>query len=180
MKGIPLPAKSIFYSNWTQTAASSLKLYRNLNLHYCCVGNYQCSGLSRKSCRSWSEFWKIQTLICKEMCKKLLVLTKSCWFLTDGPALVSNTNFLLSEVHQMCHEVYNKGHSYFTDWYFITFFQLVSYYHFVGKFPLPKVHQVCHEICNEWQNYFTNWHFIRNRQHNSIGTVEQIKETNNM
>ena len=51
----------------------------------------QCSGLSRKSCRSWSEFWKIQTLICKEMCKKLLVLTKSCWFLTDGQALVSDT-----------------------------------------------------------------------------------------
>ena len=51
----------------------------------------QCSGLSWKSCRSWSEFWEIQTLICKEMCKKFLVLTKSCRSRTDGPALVSNT-----------------------------------------------------------------------------------------
>ena len=33
----------------------------------------------------------IQTSICKEMCKKLLVLTKSCRSRTDGPALVSNT-----------------------------------------------------------------------------------------
>ena len=38
----------------------------------------QCSGLSWKSCWSWSEFWEIQTFICKEMCKKFLVLTKSC------------------------------------------------------------------------------------------------------
>ena len=50
-----------------------------------------CSGLSWKSCRSWPECWEIQTSICKEMCKKLLVLTKSCWSRTDGPALVSNT-----------------------------------------------------------------------------------------
>ena len=53
--------------------------------------DFQCSGLRWKSCRSWSEFWEIQTSICKEMCKKLLVLTKSCWSRTDGPALVSNT-----------------------------------------------------------------------------------------
>ena len=51
----------------------------------------QCSGLSWKSCRSWSEFLEIQTLICKEMCKKILVLTKNCRSRTDGPALVSNT-----------------------------------------------------------------------------------------
>ena len=51
----------------------------------------QRSGLTWKSCRSWSEFWEIQTLICKEMCKKFLVLTKSCRSRTDGPALVSNT-----------------------------------------------------------------------------------------
>ena len=54
----------------------------------------QCSRLSWKSCQSWSEFWEIQTLICKEMCKKLLVLTKSCRSQTDGPALVSNTDYL--------------------------------------------------------------------------------------
>ena len=52
----------------------------------------QCSRLSWKSCRSCSEFWEIQTLICKEMCKKLLVLTKSCQSRTDGPALVPNTD----------------------------------------------------------------------------------------
>ena len=51
----------------------------------------QCSKLSWKSCQSWSEFWEIQSLICKEMCKKLLVLTKICRSRTDGPALVSNT-----------------------------------------------------------------------------------------
>ena len=51
----------------------------------------QCSRLSWKSCQSWSEFWEIQTLICKEMCEKLMVLTKSCRSWTDGPALVSNT-----------------------------------------------------------------------------------------
>ena len=44
-----------------------------------------------KSCRSWAEFWEIQISICEEMCKKLLVLTKSCQSQTDGPALVSNT-----------------------------------------------------------------------------------------
>ena len=44
-----------------------------------------------KSCRSWAKFWEIQTSICKEMCKKLLVLTKSCRSRTDGLALVSNT-----------------------------------------------------------------------------------------
>ena len=47
---------------------------------------FQCSGLSWKSCRSWSEFWEIQTLIWKEMCKKFLVLTKSCRSQTDGLA----------------------------------------------------------------------------------------------
>ena len=52
---------------------------------------HQRSGLSWKSCRSWSELWEIQTLIYKEMCKKFLVLTKSCRSRTDGPALVSNT-----------------------------------------------------------------------------------------
>ena len=52
---------------------------------------WQCSGLSWKSCRSWSEFWEIQTSIYKEMCKKFLVLTKSCRSRTDGRALVSNT-----------------------------------------------------------------------------------------
>ena len=34
---------------------------------------------------------EIQALICKEMCKKLMVLTKSCRSLIDGPALVCNT-----------------------------------------------------------------------------------------
>ena len=58
------------------------------------VNELQCSGLSWKSCRSWPECWEIQTSICKEMCKKLLVLTKSCWSRTDGPALVSNTDEL--------------------------------------------------------------------------------------
>ena len=29
--------------------------------------------------------------ICKEICKKLLVLAKSCWSLAEGQALVSNT-----------------------------------------------------------------------------------------
>ena len=52
---------------------------------------FPCSGLSWKSCRSWSEFWEIQTSICKEMFKNLLVLTKSCRSRTNGPALVSNT-----------------------------------------------------------------------------------------
>ena len=51
----------------------------------------QCSGLSWKSCQSLTEFWEIQTLICKEMRKKFLVLTKSCRSRTDGLALVSNT-----------------------------------------------------------------------------------------
>ena len=51
----------------------------------------QCSGLSQKSCRSWSEFWEIPTFICKEMCKKFLVLTKSYRSRPNGPALVSNT-----------------------------------------------------------------------------------------
>ena len=55
------------------------------------IWHNQCSRLSWKSCRSWAKFWEIQTSICKEMCKKLLVLTKSCWSRTDGPALVSNT-----------------------------------------------------------------------------------------
>ena len=53
----------------------------------------QCSGLSWESCQSWSEFWEIQTLICKEMCKKFLVLTKSFRSQTNGPALVSNTGY---------------------------------------------------------------------------------------
>ena len=51
----------------------------------------QGSGLSWKSCHSWSEFWEIQTLICEEMCEKLLVLTKSFPSRTDGSSLVSNT-----------------------------------------------------------------------------------------
>ena len=57
----------------------------------------QCSWLSWKSCRSWSEFWEIQTLICKEMCKKLLVPNKSFQSRTDVLALVSNavSNFSL-------------------------------------------------------------------------------------
>ena len=54
----------------------------------------QCSRLSWQSCQSWSEFWEIQILICKKMCKKLLVLTKSCRSQTDGPALVSNTGLM--------------------------------------------------------------------------------------
>ena len=52
-----------------------------------------------KSCRSWAEFWEIQISICEEMCKKLLVLTKSCQSQTDGPALVSNTE----SVHDFAH-----------------------------------------------------------------------------
>ena len=67
----------------------------------------QCSGLSWKCCRSWSEFWEIKTSFCKEMCKKLLVLTKSCWSRTDGPALVSNTvmtcmRYLVSSKSNLC------------------------------------------------------------------------------
>ena len=50
----------------------------------------QCSGFG---CQSWSEFWIIQILICKEMCKMLLVLTKSCWSQTKGTALVSNSDW---------------------------------------------------------------------------------------
>ena len=60
----------------------------------------QCSRLSWKSCQSWSEFWEIQTLICKEMCKKLLVLTKSCRSRTNGPALVSNTVYAICTCQQ--------------------------------------------------------------------------------
>ena len=52
------------------------------------------SGLSWKSCRPSSEFREIQTLICKEMCKKLPVLIKSFPSQTDGPALISNTALL--------------------------------------------------------------------------------------
>ena len=69
----------------------------------------QYSGLSRKSCRSWSEFWKIQTLICKEMCKKLLVLTKSCsgFWPTDRPYIVSNT---------ACSSCMHTYHTYCAHW----------------------------------------------------------------
>ena len=56
-----------------------------------CYHSWECSGLSRKNCWSWSEFWEIQTLIRKEMCKKFLVLTKSCRSRTNGPAFISNT-----------------------------------------------------------------------------------------
>ena len=37
------------------------------------------------------RIWQIQTLICKEMCKMLQVMTKSCWSRANGPTLVSNT-----------------------------------------------------------------------------------------
>ena len=55
--------------------------------HLMILGGDKGSGQSWKSCRSWSEFWEIQTLICKEMCKKFLVQTKICRSLTDRPAL---------------------------------------------------------------------------------------------
>ena len=42
-----------------------------------------------KSCRSWSEFSEIQTLICKEMCKKFLVLTESWRSRTSLENLIS-------------------------------------------------------------------------------------------
>ena len=53
----------------------------------------QGSGLSWKSCRSGSEFRKISTLICKDICKKLLILTKRCLSRTEGLILVSNTGW---------------------------------------------------------------------------------------
>ena len=78
----------------TATLAEVIAIGHQATSHYlnqCQSRSTQCSRLSWKSCQSWSEFWEIQTLICKEMCKKLLVLTKSCRSRTHGPALVSNT-----------------------------------------------------------------------------------------
>ena len=71
------------------TTYNTSMLQYHIGLH--ASTRYQCSRISWKSCWSWSEFWEVQTLICKEMCKKLLVLTKSCRSRTDGLALVSNT-----------------------------------------------------------------------------------------
>ena len=46
--------------------------------------------------RAKLKSWEIQTSICKEMCKKLLVLTKCCRSWTDRPALVSDTVKVIS------------------------------------------------------------------------------------
>ena len=50
----------------------------------------QCSIFVRRSCKSLSEFWKIYTDL-ERMCYKLQVLTKNCWYRSEGPDLVSDT-----------------------------------------------------------------------------------------
>ena len=86
-----------------------------------------------KSCRSWAEFWEIQISICEEMCKKLLVLTKSCQSQTDGPALVSNTGVILTTY---CQYWFDSG----WHWLIMTFFYTVfySYNADIKKYNFPS------------------------------------------
>ena len=61
--------------------------------HACCDDKMLTSlGKGCDQSESWSEFKKIWTSICKEMCKKLLVLTKSCSSPTEGPTFVYDTD----------------------------------------------------------------------------------------